>query len=223
MKTNYTMNVVMIAVIVSLLIPSISSGEQTYKIALFAQRSEGDAFWGLIEKFMQAACNDLGMELTIYYAHDSRPKMEANVEKAVSGPNKVDALIFPNHKTVAPELIEIANKAQVPAILINSGITEANQAKTGLPREKFPYWIGQLLPDDEGAGFTLANILIEAAKAQGKVDSDGKVHIIGVTGTVSDTAAIERAKGLERAVKSRNDAVLHQIVPTSGWDPADAK
>jgi ABC-type sugar transport system substrate-binding protein len=222
MKTSYKINLVIIAVIVSLGISGLSYGEQTYKVALFAQRSEGDAFWTLIEKFMRAACNDLGMELIIYYAHDSRPKMERNVEKAVSGPNKVDALVFPNHKTVAPELIEIANEAQVPAILFNSGVTEENQAKTGLPREKFPYWIGQLLPDDEGAGFTLTNILIDAAKAQGKIDADGKVHLLGFTGTVSDTAAIERAKGLERAVESRDDAVLHQIVP-AGWDPRDAK
>jgi ABC-type sugar transport system substrate-binding protein len=220
--TNSTISIVIITLAASLMMPGLTYGEQKYRIALFAQRSEGDAFWTLIENFMQAACHDLGMELTIYYAHDSRPKMKANVQKATEGANKADALVFPNHKNVAYQLIEIAGKAEIPAILINSGVVKENQAKVGKPREKFSSWIGQVLSDDEGAGFQLANILIDTAKKQGKIGPDGKIHVIGITGTVSDTAAVERSKGLKRAIQGRDDAVLHQIVPAN-WDQADAK
>lgn len=206
----------------SCLRPAFAESQPNKRIALFAQRASGDPFWTMIERFMQAACHDLGMELTVYYAENDRGKMLKNVKTAVAAPQKPDALVFPNLKEIAPDLIKVADQARVPAILINSGVSEEFRAEIGLPKEKFPFWIGQILPDDVGAGAELARLLIETAKKRGNIGADGLVHLFGITGTISDMAAKLRAEGLEQAVEQRTDAVLHQVVPAN-WDQADAK
>ncbi len=206
----------------SCLRPVFAEAQPNKRIALFAQRASGDPFWTMIERFMQAACHDLGMELTVYYAENDRGKMLRNVKNAVAAPQKPDALVFPNLKEIAPDLIKVADQARVPAILINSGVSEAFRAEIGLPKEKFPFWIGQILPDDVGAGAELARLLIETAKQRGNVGADGLVHLFGITGTISDMASKFRAEGLEQAVEQRTDAALHQVVPAN-WDQVDAK
>jgi ABC-type sugar transport system substrate-binding protein len=50
------------------------------------------------------------------------------------------------------------------------------------------------------------------------VGDDGLVHVIGINGTISDFASIQREKGLERAVADRaNEAVLDQVI-SADWD-----
>lgn len=188
------------------------------KISLITGRSANDAFWKPVEDFMRAACDDLGMELKVYYARGSRSKMKSIAKK--SGSEKPDALVFSNIKKTASQIIQSSEKSKVTMFLFNGGIADENREKVGHPREKYKYWIGEMLPDDEGAGFDLANMLIDAAK--GKVGSDGKVHMVGINGIVSDMGAIERGKGLNRAVQARDDVVLHQVVPAN-WEQAKAR
>lgn len=79
-----------------------------------------------------------------------------------------------------------------------------------------------MLPDDEGAGFDLANLLIDAAVAKGLRASDGRVHLVGISGIRVDWPSRERERGMRRAVASRKDAILDQLVWVN-WNEAEAK
>ena len=68
-------------------------------------------------------------------------------------------------------------------------------------------------PSDEQAGYDLGNVLVDEAKKKSLVGSDGKVHVAAITGSLADPPGVLRKAGLERAMKERDDAVLHQIVP----------
>lgn len=181
------------------------------QIALFTPRAANDAFWSRVANFMGAACDDLGMDLTVYYANDSRTEMEKQILEAARSGN-VDALVFQNFKEGGAEFLKIAEATKVPAFLINAGVGE----DLGAPRQQLQYWIGQMTPNDEGAGYDLANILIRVARDNGAADADGVVHMVGINGLLADMAALERVKGLKRAVAEQPDVVLHEVV-AANW------
>ena len=96
---------------------------------------------------MQEAVHDLGMELQVYYAHDNRVTMKKQITEAVTGPDKPDVIVFQNYRANGAAFIKIAENAEVPAFIVNTGFQAED--KMGAPREKHPYWIGEMLPDDE--------------------------------------------------------------------------
>ncbi len=196
---------------------------KTYKVALFSPKATSP-FWTLVANFAEEAATDLGMEFRLYDAKMNQYTMLRQVQEAVSGPNKVDAVVFQNFKTFAPLFIKIAEKAGVAAFLFNSGLDEKQRKMIGIPREKYKYWIGEMLPDDEGTSSKIVNYLIEEAKSKAKVASDGKVHVIGISGIVSDASSVVRVNGLKKVVpkRGRPDATLRQVVP-SDWSKEEGK
>jgi ABC-type sugar transport system substrate-binding protein len=194
---------------------------KSLKVVFLNPQTADDSFWGPVTQFMEAACDDLGMELEVHVADFNHLTMIKHAKTAVSGPEKPDFLVFKNFRQQAAKILKIAADANVPAFMFNAGLLEENRKKYGGPREQFTSWIGQMLPDDEQAGYDLAQILLDEAKKMALTGRDGKIHAVGVSGPVADTPAILRNRGFERAVEERNDVVLHQIVAAE-WkqDPA---
>ncbi len=178
-----------------------------------------DLFWRDFQAFMKAASEQVGLEFECYVAHNNREQMKEQLRMITRGKDRVDAVVFQNFKQSGKDLLRIADEAKVPAFLVNAGV-EASAC--GAPREPLEHWIGSMLPNDEGAGFSLGNLLADEAKRLGLTGSDGKVHMIGLAGIVSDTSSIDRIRGFERAVAKRDDVVLHQVVPTD-WSFEDGK
>jgi len=188
--------------------------QDQYKLALITIRGENDSFWGPVGRFAQAACEDLGIDLEVYWGDNSHLTMLDYIRQAGTENDQPDAIILPSFKKAGIEFLKTANEFQIPVFLFNAGVDEA---QAGQPRGQFENWIGELLPDDQNAGYDLANILIEAAKSHNQIGSDGKVHLVGITGIPTDAAAVSRNAGLEQAINERNDVVLHQIVPAN-WE-----
>lgn len=190
--------------------------EAPVRLALFSTRAPGDMFWGPFEDFMRAACDDLGMELTVYYAEGDHFKLLEQARSVLADPQKADFLVVANFKRQAIKVLELAEKAKRPVFIVNSGLFPEDNA--GAPRQKFHSWIGELLPDDEAAGALLARILLSRAS----VAEDGLYHMLAIEGNPSDSASIERLKGLKRSLEGRSDVLLEQIVPAH-WEPEQAR
>jgi len=193
-----------------------SFAEKTYKIAFFSPYAT-DSFWKLSQCFMRAACNDLGFELKIYDSFANHNKMVKQFQEAIKN-DKPDAVLFQNLKKNADTMIKIAELGKVYCFLFNSGLTRKQYEQMGLPRQLFNYWLGEMLPDDERAGYKLANILIDKSKEK----NHGIINISGISGIRSHGAAAERENGLIRAIKGRNDVNLYRIVP-GRWEKERAK
>lgn len=200
---------IMLTAIILMIATNASGQQQKYKIGLFIPHEHG-TFWNFVLDVSYAACHDLGIELQVYHAKGNREKMRQQIEEAASGSDKVDALMFQSFKQAGESFLQVAETARVPAFLFNAGV---DHQKTGAPREKYKYWIGEILPDDEGAGFDLANYLIDTAVRAKKQGTNGKIQMVAMNGVLSDGAAIERGKGLRRAIQSRNDVNLLRVVP----------
>ncbi len=170
---------------------------------------------------MQAAAEDLGIALSVHEAGHWPGETLARVRGLLNGPDRPDYLVVSVHRAIGARVLELAEQARVPVFVLNAGLLEKERARYGGPREYFRSWIGQMLPNDEQAGYDLANRLVDEAIRKKRVAPDGRVHLIALGGTPVDQATIEREKGLRRAVSERDDVVLLQLV-AADWLFAEA-
>ncbi|WP_160148220.1 ABC transporter substrate-binding protein [Rubripirellula obstinata] len=193
--------------------------DKPYRIVLFTPRIPNDHFWGPFAEFMDEAATDLGMELEVQYAASSRNLMQAQILDVCAAQDKPDAIVFQSFKRGGVKFLKIANRHEVTALLVNAGLKKQLAEVIGEPRTSLPYWLGEVLPDDFEAGFHLANALIdEARRVPQRIGEDGKVHIIGLIGVISDGASTQRLAGLQDAIAKRSDeAVLDQVV-AADWN-----
>jgi ABC-type sugar transport system substrate-binding protein len=187
--------------------------------------SGSDAVWSLFDigyiKISQAAAKQLGMVFTPHPAF--RPEtMEAETRRLISGPDRPDYLVVTIHRGIGVRLLEIAEQAKVPVFVINAGLLDEDRRRVGGPREHYKYWIGQMLPDDEAAGYELAKILIDRARLDQRFNRNGQVSLAAFSGRVVDGAAVQRNLGLQRAVAGNPLVKLVQVVPAA-WDRAAAR
>ncbi len=200
-------------------------GEENKKtIVFFSPALKTDVWWTTASKVMKAACNDLGYELTTYWADRNQYNMVNHLRQVLTQQKKPDAVVFQSHKMNGGPMVRLANDAKVPAFVFNAGLTNdlGRREKYGQPREKLKYWIGQMLPNDEKAGYDIAKTLIQIAREKGLTDNAGKIHMIGISGSMSDYASIERKKGLIKAVKEEKDCILSHVVSAT-WERERAK
>lgn len=192
------------------------------EIALFMPREADDTFWSMFRDFTQAACHDLGMDLRVYYAHDDPATALRQVKEATSGPNPVQGLVYQNFKQTGRQFLEIAEKAGIPSFIVDTGLDESDRKRVGKPRETFKYWLGEFLPENEEAGFDLANRLLDRAQSLPNADPLAKIQMIGLAGEHLSNASSDRIKGLGIAARGREDALLQDMIPAY-WNREQAR
>jgi ABC-type sugar transport system substrate-binding protein len=179
-----------------------------------------EPIWSLFDagyiRSSQAAAKQLNIDFRVIPAF--RPEtMVAETERLANGPDRPDYLIITIHRGVGTRLLEIAEKAKLPVFVINAGLLEPDRQRVGGPREHYKYWIGQMLPDDEAAGYALAKLLVERAKRDPQLNHQGRVSLVAFSGREVDGAAVQRDLGLQRAVREDPTIDLVQVVP-GNWD-----
>lgn len=195
----------------------VQAEDPPLRVAFFNPQGADDSFWLPLGRFMHAAANDLHMQIDTYVAGHNRAKMIEQVRAAVSAPRKPDFIVFKNFKGNGPEILQIAEQYGVKSFMFNAGLTPEERAEFGGPRERFKLWIGQMLPGDELAGYNLALSLIKRARELQLTNAEGKIVMAGLGGHPSESAAIERNKGLERALEENPDIVFRQLV-SARWN-----
>lgn len=176
----------------------------------------GSTFWPDLTSVMKTAAHELGIRLTVVKAGYWPTETEDMVRRLVQGPQRPDYLIITSHRNIGARVFIIAEQAKVPFFVVDAGLPEKDRRRYGGPRQHFKYWLGQMLPNHEKAGYDLANILIDHALRTRRHDRKGRVRMVAMSGIPSDYASTQREKGLMRAVGERSDAELLQVVP-SDW------
>ena len=197
-----------VLILVTAVLPPLEGTQRKITLDFFSPRGPDDMFWSKFTGFMQEAVNDLDMTMNIHYAYGNHLKMVEQVRKTIEAGN-TSVLVFQNFKKQGPFIMRMAEEARIPAFVVNAGFQEDEDM--GKPREKYKYWIGELVPDDVEAGYRLAMILSGKARRA----PDGKIHMVALSGNIADNASIERVEGLKRAVRERNDIILEQVFSTN--------
>jgi ABC-type sugar transport system substrate-binding protein len=179
-------------------------------------------FWNTFTRIMQVVANDLGVELSVVYAHN-RLELTSTLKEALNKKEKPDYVISLIQRHSIKNFLDIIEKHKIPFISINTDVIEDERYKIGKPREKYKYWIGQLLPDDETVGYLLAKQLYTLAVAQSpSALVNGKYQMFAITGTRDSSSSFERNKGLMRFVNEQPALDLRQLV-FSDWKMSSGK
>ncbi len=181
------------------------------------QTNFANSFEGRTWAFMKAAADDFDLDLTLHKA-DSRFKFMAVIDLELKSPKKLNFLIMgARPPAITLPMLEKLQKAGVHVYLFNSAIRKEVKPLVGKPRGKFSNWLGNMVPDDEEAGYRLAKLLIKRAKAKNLADKNGKISMIAHSGDRQSSPSRLRSKGLKRALAEHPEVILKQLM-WSDWD-----
>lgn len=156
---------------------------------------ENNGFWKSVTDTMKEAADQLGFELELHYADRQWPLMVEKAEAVIRKPAETDFLILVNEHQQAGDLLDRADKAGIPTLMLLNSLTEEQLKHYGLPRQKLKNWLGSITPDNEIAGYEMAKSL-----AVGSHSGDG-VAMLTLAGDNATPASIYRLNGLDRALK----------------------
>ncbi|MBI9092018.1 MAG: transporter substrate-binding domain-containing protein [Desulfobacterium sp.] len=184
-----------------------------FKVSLFVPRDD-TRFWSSLVRLSRSAANDLGLTLTVHDADNRGDTMLEQVKTACS--QGTDGIIFMNYENIGEEILRVAGRFKVPALLYNTGFADPMM----VPRKQFPFWIGSITPDDVRAGGLLAERLIEIGKDAGW----DNIRMVAIQGNPLEKSSIDRVQGLKTVVLNRDDVTLHGIMDAGkSWSREKAK
>src|SRR5690554_1941064 len=162
-----------------------------------------EPFWVSYTQFMEAVASDLGLELEVHYA-------ERNFGRLVEQARQVrqrepDYLLFVNEIYAGPELLRIFADSPIRLFNVHSTLTASQRERMGNPRERYPNWIGSLIPNDEEAGYLMG-------KALAALKPPGPAEMLAFGGIPQTPSAQLRNRGLLRALEEHPDIRLRQLV-----------
>ncbi|WP_281760526.1 ABC transporter substrate-binding protein [Pseudodesulfovibrio nedwellii] len=199
-----------------------SNASDKVSVAFLNPAAQGDVFFQLLTDFMQAAADDLGFDLDVYYGGRNHVLIDENVKALFSRDTLPQYIVGMNARGAGELLLAQAEAAGIKTVFINQSFLGEERKSAGRPGEKYTHWLFEYLPDDTHAGYLLARILIEKASRAGLVDADGMINIIAVSGHETSPASLLREEGLREALAEYPNARLRQIIH-AGWKPDRAK
>lgn len=172
-----------------------------------------ETFWVNYSRFMQAAAKDLRMDLRILYSERNSENTLKQAREALQGQDRPDYLVFVNEQYVAPQILRIAQGSGVKLFMVNNALTPDQVSLLGLHPEKYPGWLGSLVPNDEEGGYLMLKELIRLHPpvAPGQV-----IELLAFSGLKISPAAQLREKGMMRALAEHPEVRLRQLV-YGGW------
>jgi ABC-type sugar transport system substrate-binding protein len=209
------------AIILSLFltqIPSPARGADTIRmpnVMFFSPADVADRpFWRMFFGFMQAAADDLGLNLRIIPSDNNFLVLKNT--RATLAKEVPDYAVYAYQAKTTVDMLPLLERMGVKSIICNTQPVEGEQEEVGRPRERYAQWIGQVSPDDRQAGYLSARLLIEQGIALGLTAPDGKLHMACIGSSFTISSARLRKQGMEEAVAEDPRAVVDRFV-TAGW------
>ncbi|WP_095058557.1 ABC transporter substrate-binding protein [Pseudomonas sp. Irchel s3f7] len=172
-----------------------------------------EAFWVSYSQFMQAAAKDLGMDLRIQYADRVPENIIKQAREALQGHNRPDYLVFVNEQSVAPEVLRLAQGSGVKLFLVNNALSADQVNLLSAQPDKYPDWVGSLVPNDEEGGYLMLKELI---RQHPPVPPGQTIELLAFSGLKITPSAQRREKGMRRALAEHPQVRLRQLV-YGGW------
>jgi len=189
------------------------------KVAWF-KSGANSKFWPVVEQIMVTAAKDLQLDLNIYEYNNDPFYMETLVKEVLADPDiRPDCILIHNFKNRGEKILKLGEQFEVPVFLFNAGFATDSQA--GKPREKYPHWIGQMVPDDEYGGYLLAKELFLKAASLSK-NKLVPLQMVALEGNRTSSASIKRVLGLKRALAEHPEVINNQFFH-SKWKKELAK
>ncbi|MDR1520815.1 MAG: ABC transporter substrate-binding protein [Planctomycetota bacterium] len=173
---------------------AISAGEKR-KIGVIVPTLSAQ-FWDNYIKFMEQGAKALDINLVVLNADNKPDQMIKAIEDLVA--QNADGIIYTPYWATAASGLTLAKDADIPVIFTDTYADFPPQGR------RFPNYIAFIGPSDEDAGYQMAKKLFDTMQP----DAKGKKVIGVVNGTAGTSVAIDRRKGLERALAEHPEVVV---------------
>ena len=153
-------------------------------------------FWNRYYDFMKVGAQELGVDLVLLNADNKADQVTKYIEDLVA--QKVDGIIMVPYWSSDKKALEDTKAANIPLIFTD--------VYSEVPPQdpKYPNYLAFVGPSDEDAGYKMALMLFAAMEP----DENGKKVIGWVEGTAGTSVAIDRNKGLEKALAEHPEVVV---------------
>ena len=191
--------------------PAIAAGKPL-DVVLLSPAAEGNDFWDLCILFTRQAASNLNIRLEVVHGDGNRFLTTEQAEAILNRDKKPDYLVFNYFFSQGSAILDLAEKQGVKTLIINTDIPERELVLTGKPGEKYPHWIGRIIPDDRKASEQLTALISDEAGKRQLTSPDNKHHMIAINGLRDSTATVARAEGLMAALHRKPTLLFHQQV-----------
>ena len=185
-------------------------GRRPPRVVFLNPGRSDETFWNMVAGFMSAVVEDLPVELEMLTAERDHILMRDMVRRVCQRTTKPDYLLLVDEKDTGASMLEISEAAGVRCFLLLNPLSAKPAKRLGGPREHLKTWIGALIVDQERAGYDIGKSLLRAARQ--RLPAPAPLPALAISGNQSTTAAIERNKGLTRALSEDPDAGLQQMI-----------
>ncbi len=181
-------------------------------VTFLVPADKSNPFWQLVERNIKVAAKQFSVNLNIIHIKNKADinryhHLELSQSILQNTPN-VDYFITAFHDGKTKELLELIEHSQTKYLSLVNNVSSNTLKETGLPREKYPHWIGEVVSDGEHAGHTLAQNLINKAD---KTHNINKIFV-GISGARDHTTVRLRARGLKSILTKNEHYPLKKLV-----------
>lgn len=188
---------------------SWATGAQATSVVFLNPGFSHETFWASYSRFMQAAADDLGMELRVTYGERDPERLLAQARDALA--RKPDYLVLVNEQYVAPEIIRLSRDTGVKLFLVNNGLTESQARTIEAHPQSYAPVLGTFVSNDEEAGYRMLRELVKQLPP-----SNEPVELLAFAGFATTPASQLREQGMRRALADAPQVRLRQVV-YGGW------
>ncbi|MBH3426516.1 ABC transporter substrate-binding protein [Pseudomonas alkylphenolica] len=192
----------------------LAASAQAASVVFLNPGYSNETFWVSYSRFMQAAAQDLGMELRVEYMERRPERALTQARKVLSSADRPDYLVLVNEQYVAPEIIRLSHDSGVKLFLVNNGLTPSQAELIERAPEKYGPVLGTLVNNDEPAGYQMLKELIALRTRPGITQPS---ELLAFSGIKTTPAAQLREKGMRRALAEHPEVRLRQLV-YGGWE-----
>ncbi len=187
-------------------------------VTFLVPAEKNNPFWQLVENNMKVAAQQFNINLNIIHI---KKKTDVNryhhlelSQSILQKSPRIDYFITAFHDGKTIELLELIEDKQIKYLSLINNVTENTLKRSGLPREKYSHWIGEIASDGEHAGHTLAQRLIDTAEHRLHFNKG----IIAISGARDHVTVKLRERGLKNRLTKTSLYPLKQLV-YSQWQP----
>ncbi len=181
-----------------------------FSVTFISPGRHDEAYWLSATRAMQAAAQQLDIQLEVLYAERDPLQMVKLTRTVTLRRHKPDYLLLVNEKLTGPALLSLAEQAGIPSFLSFNQLTPTQLRNSGLPRQRLKHWLGSLAPDNATAGtLTMQGLLSEASR---HFPPGTPLHVLMMAGDHATPASSERVAAAQRVLAAHPEVRLTQLV-----------
>ena len=153
-----------------------------------------EAFWVGYSRFMQAAAQELGMDLRIEYSERRTDLALAQARAVLTGPQRPDYSLG-QRAIPGPGNHPPGTGAWRQVVLVNNGLTETQARSIQAQPDRYAQVLGTLTANDEQAGYQMLRQMVAMLPP-----GPGPVDLVAFAGVKTTPASQLREQGMRQAL-----------------------